>query len=195
MISPNDIQFAKTDLALFSTLLVVQNVVGNQLMKTPLLNDAWKNFAVATLVGVAAHALLTNKLSAALKEHLKSTDVGINESLFDLVRFGTIFGAQKLVVAHLEGKQPVFDQPWLMSSGLTIAGYAAFNTIVRTMVPKLDATMQPLINDMIKFSMGHLLAHYFLDGTINNKHLMDLASYLAGFVAFHLAVKPQVARA
>jgi hypothetical protein len=192
MISPNDIQVTKTDLALFSTVLVVSNVVGNQLLKTPLLDEQWKNFAVATLVGVAAHSLLTNKLSGALKDHFKSTDNGVNQSLYDLVKFGTIFASQKLVVAHIQGVQPVFDTKWLMSSGLTIAGYAVFNVVVQSMVPKIDAKMQPLLNDLIKVSMGALAANYFVDGTINNRHLMDLAALLSGFVAFHLLVKQHV---
>lgn len=192
MISPNDIQVAKTDLSLFATVLLVQNVVGNQLLKTPLLSDVWKNFAVATLVGVAAHALLTNKLSGALKDHFQTSDAGINQSLYDLVKFGTIFGAQKLVVAHLEGKQPVFDKQWLLGSGTTIAGYAVFNTVIKSMLPTLDATMQPLVNDLVKVSMGSLAANYFLDGTINNRHLMELGTLLAGFAAFHLVVKQHV---
>ena len=192
MISPNDIQVTKTDLALFSTVLVVSNVVGNQLLKTPLLDEQWKNFAVATLIGAAAHSLLTNKLSGVLKDHFKSTDTGVNQSLYDLVKFSTIFASQKLVVAHIQGVQPVFDNRWLMSSGLTIAGYAAFNIVVQSMVPKIDAKMQPLLNDLIKVSMGALAANYFVDGTINNKHLMELAALLSGFVAFHLLVKQHV---
>jgi hypothetical protein len=192
MISPNDIQVTKTDLALFSTVLVVSNVVSNQLLQTPLLNEAWKNLAVATLIGVAAHSLLTNKLSAALKQHVQSKDAGVNQSLYDLVKFGTIFTAQKLVVAHIKGEQPVFDNKWLMGSGLTIGGYALFNTVIQSMVPKFDAKMQPLVNDLVKVSLGDLAAKYFLDGTITRAHLLDLAATLSGFVAFHLAVKEHV---
>jgi hypothetical protein len=59
------------------------------------------------------------------------------------------------------------------------------------MVPKIGAH-QPLLNDLIKVSMGALTANYFVDGTINKAHLLDLASLLSGFTAFHLVTKRYV---
>jgi hypothetical protein len=142
MISPNDIQVTKTDLGLFSTILVITNLVNHQLSKTPLLDDDWKNLSVATLVGVVVHSLLTNRLSAGLKEQLHSNDTGVNMAIYDLVKFSTIFGAQKLVISHLEGKKPDFDQEWLMRSGLTIVGYGAFSIAVQSMMPKIAIKYQ-----------------------------------------------------
>jgi len=192
MISPNDIQVTKTDLGLFSTILVITNLVNHQLRKTPLLDDDWKNLSVATLVGVVVHSLLTNKLSAGLKEHINSTDKGINMALYDLVKFSTIFGAQKLVVAHLEGNKPDFDQEWLTRSGLTIAGYAAFSISVQSMVPKVSARYQPLFDDLIKVSMGNLLANYAIDGTITINRFRELIGILLSFTIFHIFIKRHI---
>ena len=192
MISPNDIQVTKTDLGLFSTILVITNLVNHQLRKTPLLDDDWKNFSIATLVGVVVHSLLTNKLSSGLKEHLNSNDSGINMALYDLVKFSTIFGAQKLVVSHLEGNKPDFDQEWLMRSGLTIAGYGAFSIAVQSMMPKVNSKYQPLLDDLVKISMGGLLANFILDGTITNDRFKELIGLLASFVIFHIFVKQHI---
>jgi hypothetical protein len=192
MISPNDIQVTKTDLGLFSTILVITNLVNHQLHKTPLLDDHWKNLSVATLVGVVVHSLLTNKLSSGLKQHLSSNDPGVNQALYDLVKFSTIFGAQKLVVAHLEGNKPDFDQEWLIRSGLTIAGYGGFSIVVQSIMPKVDGKYQPLLNDLVKISMGALLADYGIDGTITHTRFMELVGLLASFVIFHIFIKHHI---
>jgi hypothetical protein len=190
MISPADIQVTKVDLTLFSTVLVVSNLVGSQLEKTALFNEKWMNFAVATLLGVALHGLLTNKVSSMINTCLNVDHDGVKKSVYDLIKFGTIFVSQKAITSYIEGKNIVFDQKWAMTSGLTIAGYATFN-MVETAVPKVGVH-QPLLNDLIKVSMGALLANYFVDGTINQAHLLNLASLLSGFVAFHLVTKQLV---
>lgn len=187
MISPADIQVTKVDLTLFSTVLVVSNLVGSQLEKTALFNESWMNLAVATLLGVALHGLLTNKVSSMINNSLKVDNVGVQKSVYDLIKFGTIFVSQKAISSYIEGRTIIFDQRWAMTSGLTIAGYSAFN-MIEGMVPKIG-TQQPLFNDLIKVSMGALAANYFVDGTVNKSHLLSLVSLLSGFVAFHLVTK------
>lgn len=187
MISPADIQVTKVDLTLLSTVLVVSNLVGSQLEKTALFDEKWMNFAVATLLGVALHGLLTNKVSSMINNSLKVDNVGVQKSVYDLIKFGTIFVSQRAITSYIEGKEIVFDEKWTMTSGLTIGGYAVFN-MLESFVPKVPAH-QPLVNDLIKVSMGALAANYFVDGTINQAHLLSLASLLSGFVAFHLLTK------
>ena len=101
--------------------------------------------------------------------------------------FRSVFVSQKAITSYIEGKDIIFDEKWAMNSGLTIAGYAAFN-MLESFVPKVPAH-QPLVNDLIKVSMGALAANYFVDGTINHAHLLNLASLLSGFVAFHMVSK------
>jgi hypothetical protein len=187
MISPADIQVTKVDLTLFATVLVVSNLVSSQLEGTAVFSERWKNLAVATLLGVALHGLLTNKVSSMLNTSLQVENVGLNKSVYDLVKFGTIFVCQKAITSQMEGRPIVFDRRWVMTSGLTIAGYAAFN-MVESRVPQVGSH-QPLFNDLIKVSMGALAANYFVDGTVNKGHLMTLAATLSGFVVFHLATK------
>lgn len=192
MISPNDIQVTKTDLTLFATVLVVSNVVEGQLMKSQLFNEKWMNIAVATLLGVALHGLLTNKVSGMINSQMKIDNAGVKASVYDVVKFGTIFAAQRAIVAYIEGRPIVFDQRWFMEHGAIIAGYAAFNVAVQNMVPKVGDQYQPLLNDLVKVSMGALASNYLMDGTINKTHLMMLGTTLAGFVAFHLGTKQLV---
>jgi hypothetical protein len=180
-------------LTLFATVLVVSNVVEGQLMKTQLFNEKWMNLAVATLLGVALHGLLTNKASEMINSQLQIND-GVKASVYDLVKFGTIFAAQRAIVSYIEGKPIVFDQKWFIEHGAIIAGYAAFNVAVGKMVPKISDQYQPLLNDLIKVSMGALASNYLVNGTINQTHLMLLGATLSGFVTFHLATKHLVVR-
>lgn len=192
MISPNDILVTKTDLTLFSTLLVVGNIVESQLMKRPLFNEKWMNFAIATLLGVSLHGLLTNKISSIINTNMAITNNGVKNSVYDLIKFGTIFAAQRAIVSYIEGKPIVFDEKWFAEHGAIIAGYAVFNISVQSMVPKVDNYYQPLFNDVIKVSMGALASNFLMDGTINSIHLMLLSATLAGFTVFHLGTKQLV---
>jgi hypothetical protein len=189
MISPNDIQVTKTDLTLFSTVLVVSNIVLGQLNNTPLFTEKWMNMALATLLGVALHGLLTNKVSGMINTQLKINNIGLKSSVYDLVKFGTIFASQRAIVSYIEGKPLVFNQKWFIEHGAIIAGYAGFNMAVQNIVPKVGSKYQPLVNDLIKVSMGALASNFLMDGTINNTHLMLLGVTLAGFTAFHLGTK------
>jgi hypothetical protein len=191
MISPQDIQVTKTDLTLFSTVLVVSNLLENQLLNSALFNEKWMNLAVATLLGVALHGLLTNKLSTLVNAQLNLDNRGINQSVYDFFKFGTIFVCQNVVTSYIENRPVVFDTKWAMTSGLTIAGYAAFNMLSDN-VPLINKKYQPLLNDLIKVSMGALAATYFVTGTVNKGDLLSLVALLSGFVAFHLATKQYV---
>lgn len=196
MISPADIQVTKHDLTLFATIMVVSNLVENQLLNTPLFSESWMNLTVATLLGVALHGLLTNKVSSFASKQLKIKQTGVVESVYDLVKFGTIFASQRAIVNMIEGRPVVFDRTWLMVHGSIIAGYALFNVAVKGTLMKavgrvgrLGATARNTVHDLIKVSMGALLANVVVDGTVTKTHLMLLAATLAGFVAFHFGTK------
>ena len=188
MISPSDIQNTKVDLTLMSTVLVVSNIVSNQLVQSKLFDEPWMNGAVATLLGFALHGLLTNKFTVMTNKELGIKNNATATSVGDFFKFGTVFVCQKAIGNYIEGKPIVFDEKWAMNSGLTIAGYAAFN-FIEPMVPRVEPKFQPLLNDLIKVSMGALTANYFVDGTVNKSHLMSLAALLSGFTAFHLLTK------
>jgi len=190
MISPADIQVTKTHLTLFTTVLLVSNLVESQLFKTAPLDAKWVNLLIATLVGVALHGLvITNNLAPAVNNSLKVKNTGVRQAVTDFFMFSTIFVSQKVLTSQLAGIPIVFDKVWAMTSGLTIAGYAIFDIIVQKMVPTINAKLQPLLNDLIKISMGNLLAVFVVEGTITQTHLMSLGALLSGFVVFHLVVK------
>jgi hypothetical protein len=188
MISPSDIQNTKVDLTLVSTVLLVSNLVSNQLVNSKLFDQSWQNGAVATLLGFALHGLLTNKLTVMTNKSLCIKNKAVAASVADFFKFGTVFVAQRAIGNYIENKPIVFDKNWAMGSGLVIAGYSAFN-MIEHMVPRVDKQYQPLVNDLIKVSMGALTANYFMDGTVTKGHLMSLAATLAGFSAFHLFSK------
>lgn len=191
MISSSDIQNTKVDLTLVSTVLVVSNLVSNQLVNSKLFDESWMNGAVATLLGFALHGLITNKLTVMTNKQLCIKNNALATSVGDLFKFGTVFVCQRAIGNYIENKPIVFDQNWAMGSGLVIAGYSAFN-FIEPMVPRVDKQYQPLLNDLLKVSMGALAANYFMDGTVNKSHLMSLGATLAGFTAFHLLTKQYV---
>ena len=171
MISPVDIQVTKTHLTLFTTVLLVSNLVESQLFKTAPLNAKWINLLIATLVGVALHGLIiTANLAPMVIKSFKVKDEGIRQSVTDFFMFSTIFVSQKVLTSQLAGVPVVFDKVWAMTSGLTIAGYAGFNILVRKMVPTVTAKLRPLLNDLIKVSMGNLLAVFVVEGVITQTH-------------------------
>ena len=192
MISSNDIHVTKNDLSLFITIVIVTNLFEYKLVGGALFNEKWMNSSVALLLGVALHGLLTNKLSAMVNTQLNIQNVGLKNSVYDFFKFGTIFVCQRSISSYIESKPIVFDREWMMNTGLTIAGYSAYNVVLAPVMPAVDPKYQPLFNDIVKVSLGDLTAKYFISGTITKNHLMTLAGLLASFVVFHLVVKQVV---
>jgi hypothetical protein len=192
MISSNDIHVTKNDLSLFITIVIVTNLFEYKLVGAALFDEKWMNSSVALLLGVALHGLLTNKLSAMVNTQLNIQNVGLKNSVYDFFKFGTIFVCQRSISSYIEAKPIVFDREWMMNTGLTIAGYSAYNVVLAPVMPAVDPKFQPLFNDLVKVSLGDLTAKYFISGTITQKHLMTLSGLLASFVVFHLVVKQLV---
>lgn len=193
MISPSDKQVTSYDLTLAATLVVVSGLVDSQLLHTGLFQRPWQHNALAVLMGFALHGLLTNKLSCWTMTQLELVHTGVRQSLYDLVKFGTVFVSQKVVTTALQNKPVglhIFDKVWAMESGLTIAGFAVFN-MIEPSVPRVQGR-QPLVNDLIKISLGTLAAAYGVSGTVNRGHLIKLGGLLAGFTTFHLLTKKAV---
>ena len=190
MTSPTDIQITKVDLTLFATVLTVSNLVYYQILPgRTLFDNNWINSSVATLLAVALHGLVTNKLSATINKQLDTKNVGIETSVFDLVKFGTIFAASKAVLHLMKNEAVVFNQAWVTEHGTIIAGYALFNMLLKQYVPVVSDKQQPLLNDLIKVSTGALLSTYVVKNALPATDLSLLGGTLAGFVVFHLLTK------
>jgi hypothetical protein len=193
MTSPTDIQITKVDLTLFATVLTVSNLVYYQLFPgRSLFDNEWINSSVATLLAVALHGLVTNKLSATINTQLDTKNVGIESSVYDLVKFGTIFAAGKVFLHLMKNEQIAFTQAWITENGTVIAGYALFNMLLKQYVPVVSDKQQPLLNDLIKVSTGGLLSIYVMQKALPTKNVYELGGVLAGFVVFHLLTKQLV---
>ena len=190
MTSPTDIQITKVDLTLFATVLTVSNLVNYQLFPGRVLFDNnWINSSVATLIAVALHGLVTNKLSATINSQLDTKNPGIETSVFDVVKFGTIFTGGKVLLHLMKNEQVVFDQAWVTQHGTIIAGYALFNMLLKQFVPVVSDKQQPLLNDLIKVSTGALLSTYVVRKAFPTPDIYELGGVLAGFTVFHLLTK------
>jgi hypothetical protein len=194
MISPNDIKVTKNDLTLFTTILVVTNLVDSQFANSQkkLFDKEWMNVAVATLLGVALHGLLTNQISSVINTELKLDKTSSALVIYDIVKFGTIFISQRVIGDYMSGKEVVFGGKWLKQSGAIIAGYGLYSVAVGPIMPKVSKQMQPVINDTVKVSMGALIGNFVVDGKITQDHLMTLSGVLLSFLIFNLFTKKLV---
>ena len=194
MTSPTDIQITKVDLTLFATFLTVSHIISYQLFpRRTLFDNDWINSTVATLLAVALHGLVTNKLSATINTQLDTKNPGIESSVYDLVKFGTIFAGGKIIY-DLMRNGPIggFDQAWFTKHGAIIGGYALFNMMLKQYVPTVSDKQQPLVNDIIKVSAGALLSTYVMTKAFPVNDMYDLGATLAGFTVFHLLTKQLV---
>lgn len=189
MISPNDIKVTKYDLTLFTTLLVVTNIVNNQLFKANLFDEQWKNIAVATLLGVALHGLITNQISSVVNNQLNLHKSSLALVIYDLVKFGTIFVSIRVITSLLEDKKIEFDKVWMLETGGIIAGYGLYSIAIGPIMPPTNKVIQPLFNDSIKLSMGALAGKFALGADITNDKVLQFSGVLLSLIIFHLFTK------
>ena len=193
LLSSKDLSNTQHDLALWGTVAIVSNVVGSQLSGVKLFNEEWMHWTVGLLMGAAVYALLTVKLAKGVVNiaNLGASNNGL--ALLDVAKFGTIFTVQKIVMSYLQSK-PVFefDIDWMKSTGFTIGGYVLY-IMLKDNIPMVGQF--PVLGTLIKVSMGNLLAHLAVDGTVTQAHLMELAALLAGFTAFDLIISRAVPNA
>lgn len=187
MISSIDIQITKIDLLLYGTVLIISNIIINQLNKINIFNKTSTTLTIATLLGVALHRLFTNKISYILNNSLKIKNYNIKHFVYNLIKFGTIFITQNIVVSYFDNTGIVFDKLWFINSILTIIIYTIFN-ICESLLPNVGEYQQ-LFNDLIIVSSSSLIVSYFIYNNINNENLIESGALIVGLVVFHLIVK------
>jgi len=192
MIQDFDMQLAKTDVIMMASVFLVQHLLDSQVhpMHPKIFNDKWVKLTFAALLGFALHGLITNKISFAINNNMNNTNVGINNSVYDIVKFGTVFVVAEAVSAQLLGRPMDFGTQWQMASGIRIAAYCAFD-MVETSLPQIGQ-FQSTYNTLIKVGAGEVLAYFVMDGTMSNNNLYSTISLLAGFAAYELFVKQVV---
>lgn len=192
MLSPKDIQVSKLDVTLAATTLLVSHVALSVLENTEMFTSRWTYVTLATVIGFSLNGLFVSKISDAVNGNLKIQSVGIRNSINDLFKFGAVFITQRALGNYLLGLPIVFDQQWMMNSGLTIGGYALFNNFVESRMPSVGAQHQEMANDLVKFSMGYLLANVVVNQTLTQRSLVELATLLAGRVTFFMFTRQLV---
>ena len=193
--SSDDIKVTKYDLTLAATFLVVSNIGERYLLNTDLMDQKWQKVALATLIGFAAHGLLTNKLSTFINDKFKIVSGSSKAAVYDIVKYSTVFVCQQALVQYMDEKPiDLSDVKWQLVSALVIAGFVLFQLFIKDVLPKVGEN-QPLLDDLVKISMGTLLAAHFAQGGVNERNLKSLAALLAGYAVFHLYTKKFVVAA
>jgi hypothetical protein len=189
MIQDFDMQLAKTDVMMMATVFLVQHLLDSQVhpTKPALFNQPWMKATLAALLGFALHGLLTNKVSLAAKQALNNPNPGVNNAIYDIVKFGTVFVVAEFVSAQLLGRKPDFGTQWQMASGLRIAAYCAFD-MVESSLPNVGS-MQSLYNTLLKVGSGEVLTFFVMEQKLSTPNLYSTMSLLAGFAVYELAAK------
>ncbi len=174
---------------MMTMVFLVQHVLDSQVNPTKpmLFNEPWMKVTLATLLGFALHGLLTNKISLAARQALNNPNPGINNAIYDVVKFGTVFVVGEFVSAQLLGRNPDFGPKWQMTSGLKIAAYCAFD-MIESSLPQVGS-MQSLYNTLLKVGFGEVLAYYVIDSKLTTNNLYSTMSLLAGFAVYELVGK------
>lgn len=193
MIEDFDMKLAQTDVIMMASVFLVQHLLDSQIhpMNPKLFNDKWMKLTVAALLGFALHGVITNKISFAINNNLNSPNMGIHNSIYDIVKFGTVFVVAEAVSAQLLGRPMDYGTKWQMASGLRIAAYCAFD-MVESSLPQIGQ-FQSVYNTLLKVGAGEVLAYMVMDGTMSNANLYSTVSLLAGFATYELFVKQMVA--
>ena len=185
-LSEMNMNLVKNDLVQWTTILAVSNLL---LKGVPGFNNEWNKFAMSTLLGFVIHGFATNKITSLVNSKI-GDDKNANNAVSDVVKFGTVFAVRKVMVDYLANKPfDLTETKFLYESGLTLTGYALFHLVAKDMLVNVGVPVDPLVADLVLFSMGYALAKYVMEGTINTDNLYELGSYLAGFGAYHLGTK------
>jgi hypothetical protein len=195
MLSNNDIEVTKLDLTLISSVLIFSHLINSQLginQVDTLFNTQWRNMALATLLGFAFHSLLTNKISIMLIRNLEIDNRPSILSIYDIIKFGTVFVSKEFILAQLNNRSPDFSTRWQKESGFTILGYVIFN-ILSLNLPIIETQYHPLFNDIIKVTLGELTANIAINGTITYYNLISLIGILMGFITYHVIFRNMIA--
>lgn len=196
MISSIDYFITISDVVLSVVLIGMTNIFEYQFNGKELLNEKWINYLLATILGFSIHGLFANKISLIINQYIKTDNQQIKRSIYDFVRFASVFIIHHLTINYLEKKEPNFDNIyWIKESGLIITGFILYN-FVKKYLPKNEGKYKYMYGDLVKLTFGYSLAYlvmygseFFTSEISNNFVINKIILYLGmmlGMIIYHL---------
>lgn len=188
MISPTDIQDAKNDIILVTTVFVVSDFMLNVIKNKPIYQTEWVNTTLGIILGCIIYNLFTNKLNNSLI--VSNNNIYVNNAIISIVKWSTIFIVSNLFISYVSNKKPVFDQKWMFKNGGVIAGYVLYDLFIDPYVQEhVDSNYVNLVHDLIKVALGSIVSIYTSGGKLNENNMIEIGASLAGFGTYNLVVK------
>lgn len=186
MISSIDLLITKSDIILSGSVILILNIFQHLFTSQPLFSEHWINLSLGTLFGFFIHGLITTNISLYIIKNIDTKNKAIKRSIYDFVRFATVFIIQHLVINYIETDRINFNNlDWIEEAGLVITGFIAYN-FLNKYIFKFNGENRFLTGDLLKISFGYLLAYIVMDGTVKNDRLISYLGMLSGVFVYHL---------
>lgn len=156
--------------------VTVMSVVSGYLSGKDLMSQEWQMNLAYTLLGFALYELvvakhLTDKL---LKEHAGMVR--------DLAKVATMLVTVRVLTT--QNVEALMDTNWLMSSAMTLAGFAAYHLVTKNLFDNSDkkGDWKQVSDDWVKVGTMLLVSHYLSGGDVTNKSfLQSSTNTIVGF--------------
>jgi len=195
MITSTELLITKSDIILSASIIVILNIYQYNFSYNPnVVFNETVNFSLATLLGFILHGLITIKISTQinkqiskqLNERQNHDNRALKQSIYDLIRFSTVFITQHLISSYLSRKPLNFaDTTWIEESGIVISGFIGYNYLKKYLF-RINGKYKFLINDLIKISFGYLLAYLVMDGKIKYNRFISYLGIMTAIFVYHL---------
>lgn len=154
----------------------VMSVVSGYLSGKDLMDQTWQMNLAYTLLGFALFELF---LSQHITEKLFKRHT---EMVKDLTKFATMLVTVRVMTT--QDVNAIMDQQWMMSTAITLAGFAAYHLITKKLIDTSDkkGDWKQISDDWVKVGTMLVVSHYLSGGDVTNpSFLQSSANTVLGF--------------
>jgi uncharacterized membrane protein SirB2 len=184
MITSYDINITKHNLLLHSTLLIISNIVLYFCNHEKLFNNQWIILFIATIIAYIIHGFFINKIAKKINNYLSINHKGLKKSISDIFQYASVYTLQRVILTYFNNQEIILDVVWFSISSFTILGYIVFNLFN----PLIYVTKNYMINDIIKITVGFVIANFCVEKLFPNsepRSFTILLAVLSGLIFFH----------
>lgn len=168
------------DWAKVGTMLAVSHMLAGGNLQDPM----WQQASLFTLLGFTAFHLSTRQL-------VDTTQFGEYKPIADdIVKVGTMMAVSRLLAGG-----DLTDQNWMMASGYTLAGFAAYNLVTSKFIQGSQIApdckgIALTIDDAAKFGTMFVVSQLLSGGSLQDPEWQMSSLYtMLGFAAFNLVIR------
>jgi len=184
MISEIDFLITKSDIILGFSIVVLLNIFESIFINKQLFNDTWLNESLGIVLGFSLHGLITNRISYKINKKIDRKKIELRQSIYDIIRFTTVFITQYIIINLINNN--FSNTIWLEEGGLMIIGFIIYNHIKKHIQITKNNKFKYIISDILKLSLGNLLAFIIIDGNLTYNKFINYVGRLTGLIVYHI---------